>query len=78
MVVYLAEQERRELRASVACDEAAIAHATGFAWINRLEEAALLRRHASSENSKYALLRLTDEGRLRMGALLAELDGEWF
>jgi DNA-binding MarR family transcriptional regulator len=77
LAVYLAEQLNKETRVSIILNRAGLAHATGFAWMKRLEAAGLMRRHASPDDGRSAMLVLSDDARSRVGGLLQAVETVW-
>lgn len=68
--LYIAECRRTEIQVSSVCLDAGVPSTTILRWIARLEREGLIYRVADNADARRRYVRLTDEGRTMMRAVL--------
>jgi hypothetical protein len=74
--LFVAEQERRRLPIKSVCIGSGVPQSTALRYIERLEAAALIRRHANPADRRSAHIALTDAAIVNLRAVLMSLFGE--
>lgn len=71
--LYIAECRRTELQVSSVCLDSGVPSTTILRWIARLEDEGLVYRVADNADARRRYVRLTDQGRGMMHAVLAAM-----
>ncbi|MBA4353928.1 MAG: transcriptional regulator [Novosphingobium sp.] len=76
--LYIAERRKTELQVSSVCLDSGVPSTTVLRWIARLEREGLIYRRADNADARRRYVRLTDNGRDMMRAVLTAMSPNVF
>jgi predicted transcriptional regulator len=71
--LFVAEHERRRLPIKSVCIGSGVPQSTALRYIERLESAGLIKRHANPADRRSAHIALTEEAGIKLHAILGTL-----
>ncbi|CAH0497089.1 winged helix DNA-binding protein [Novosphingobium sp. CECT 9465] len=71
--LYIAQQRQTDLQVSSVCLDSGVPSTTILRWIARLEDEGLVYRTADTADARRRYVRLTEQGRIMMQAVLAAI-----